>query len=337
MRGAPIEAASRRTRSTSTSVRIPNFRKSDAAADHSRSASEGMVSARAACLCAPPGKCGAILPARWTGARIRRIFRQASASRWGGKGYAVFGGGGDYGTAYVERAEIYDAIRDARLTGFLTVSGDRHSFWAGLAAKALPPERFEPVGAAFITGSLSAVGLVEAFEYSFPKDHPLRALYVADVGRYCPAGGESASASRRAHVSRVRAKRRHHCALARSRIRDLAPHLSFLDLGGHGYAVLRRLGERWPSASSCAFRGPSSALIHRTAGRCAIASFIACRCGTRERCPQWSSGFWKATRSYRYSLRGMMAMPSRPKPVTMSSCTTSSETTSASWGEARAR
>jgi alkaline phosphatase D len=157
---------------------------------------------------------------------------------WPGSGYACFGGGGDYGTAYVERAEIYDAIRDSDITGFVTVSGDRHSFWAGLAAKSLPPAAFEPVGAAFITGSISAAGLVEAYEHRFPKDHALRALYLADVGgkvqptvnlllrhgvRSCleyQRTGDIESARRASNP-------------------DLAPHLSFLDLGGHGYATLR--------------------------------------------------------------------------------------------------
>ena len=101
--------------------------------------------------------------------------------RWPGAGYACFDRGGDYGTAYMERAEIYDAVRAAGITGFVTVSGDRHSFWAGLVAKALPPRMFEPVGVAFITGSISAVGIVEAYEHALPKEHPLRALYVADL------------------------------------------------------------------------------------------------------------------------------------------------------------
>src|SRR5262249_40905138 len=57
---------------------------------------------------------------------------------WPGAGYAGFGGG-DHGSTYVERAEIYDFIRANRITGFATVAGDRHSFWAGLAAKSLPP------------------------------------------------------------------------------------------------------------------------------------------------------------------------------------------------------
>src|SRR5205085_1971696 len=67
------------------------------------------------------------------------------------------------------------------ITGFVTVSGDRHSFWAGLAAKALPPTSFDPVGIAFITGSISAPGTVEANEHKFPKDHPLSALFVGQA------------------------------------------------------------------------------------------------------------------------------------------------------------
>lgn len=91
-------------------------------------------------------------------------------SAWPGAGYATFGGG-DHGSAYRERAALYDFITREQISGFVTVAGDRHSFWAGYAAKALPPKAFEPVGVAFITGSISAPGLVEAFEHRFPKDH----------------------------------------------------------------------------------------------------------------------------------------------------------------------
>jgi alkaline phosphatase D len=157
---------------------------------------------------------------------------------WPGSGYACFGGGGDYGTAYTERGEIYDAVRNAGVTGFVTVSGDRHSFWAGLAAKALPPAAFEPVGAAFITGSLSAPGLVEAFEHRFPKDHPLRALYVTEV-----AGKPQSMVNLlMRHGVRTCLEYQRTGDLARAlRLSnpDLAPHLSFLDMGGHGYATLR--------------------------------------------------------------------------------------------------
>jgi alkaline phosphatase D len=114
---------------------------------------------------------------------------------WPGEGYACFGGGGDYSTAYLERAEIYDAVHKANLTGFVTVSGDRHSFWAGLASKSLPPGAFEPIGAAFITGSVSAPGLVEAYEHRFPKDQTR-------------TDSKHAAPSRRALVPRIRTQRR---------------------------------------------------------------------------------------------------------------------------------
>ncbi|WP_206606100.1 alkaline phosphatase D family protein [Steroidobacter cummioxidans] len=162
--------------------------------------------------------------------------------RWPGAGYACFGGGGDYGTAYRERAEIYDYIRDAAIANFVTVSGDRHSFWAGLASKALPPSTFDPVGAAFITGSISAPGLVEAFEHRFPKDHPLRALYIADRG-----GKQEPAVNLLLHHGVLTcleyAKSGDLQAALRLSNPSLAPHLKFLDLGGHGYATLRVSGE----------------------------------------------------------------------------------------------
>jgi alkaline phosphatase D len=161
---------------------------------------------------------------------------------WPGAGYACFGGGGDYGTAFTERAEIYDAVGDAGLTGFVTVCGDRHSFWAGLAAKALPPAPFEPIGAAFITGSISAAGLAEAFEHRFPPVHPLRALYVADVaGRKEPAVNLLLHHGVRACLEYQRSGDAERARAATNP--DLSPHLSFVDMSGHGYATLRVSGE----------------------------------------------------------------------------------------------
>ena len=49
----------------------------------------------------------------------------------------------DFGAAYAERKEIYDLVREANITGFAIVSGDRHAFWAGYAAAHLPPRAFE--------------------------------------------------------------------------------------------------------------------------------------------------------------------------------------------------
>ena len=56
----------------------------------------------------------------------------------------------------------------------------------------LPPKEFKPVGLAFVTGSLSAPGMVEAYEHKFPKDHPLRALYVPGINMLLKHGVDPA-------------------------------------------------------------------------------------------------------------------------------------------------
>jgi len=151
-------------------------------------------------------------------------------------GYAGWGGG-DPSTAYVERAEIYDFVAAEKISGFATIAGDRHSFWAGLAAKALPPAHFEPVGIAFITGSISAPGMVEAQEARFPKDHPLRPLYIADRADHTEPTvnltlrhGVRTALDYAAHGDLDQ-------ALAQSNPEN-APHLSFVDMGGYGYSVV---------------------------------------------------------------------------------------------------
>jgi alkaline phosphatase D len=147
-------------------------------------------------------------------------------------------GVGDYGSAFVERGEIYDLVRDARITGFAIVSGDRHSFWAGYAAKALPPKAFEPIGVSFVGASLSSPGAMEAYEHRFPKDHPLRALFLADRA----SGPEWTFNMLLRHGVRscLEYAKSGDRAKARSLSNpSLAPHLEFLDLGGHGYARVR--------------------------------------------------------------------------------------------------
>src|SRR5690349_2567686 len=109
-------------------------------------------------------------------------------TKWPGAGFATLGTG-DFGAAYWERGQIYDAVARESISGFVTVAGDRHSFWAGYAAKALPPRKFEPVGLAFVTGSISAPGMCEANEHKFPKDSPLRPLFLADLPGNAQAGG----------------------------------------------------------------------------------------------------------------------------------------------------
>lgn len=160
------------------------------------------------------------------------------AKPWPGAGYAGFANA-DWSNAYVERGEIYDFVRAHGITGFATVAGDRHSFWAGLASKSLPPKAFEPVGIAFVTGSISAPGIVEALEHGFPKQHPLRPLFLGQaqadqspqptINLLLRHGVRSCfEYAKSGDIEKARAASNP----------DLAPHLSFVDMGGHGYAVV---------------------------------------------------------------------------------------------------
>jgi alkaline phosphatase D len=159
--------------------------------------------------------------------------------RWPTSGYAQLGDD-DWSSYVYERAEILNFVRKEKITGFATIAGDRHSFLAGLLSPSLPPKSFEPVGAEFVTGSISAPGLAEAAEYSIPKDFPLRAIYLYNAAPDAPTqtainfsvmhGARASLALQRTHDMRQ--------ALAEHNP-QVAPHLSFVDCGGHGYSVVR--------------------------------------------------------------------------------------------------
>ncbi|NDK38177.1 phosphodiesterase [Pseudoxanthomonas gei] len=159
--------------------------------------------------------------------------------RWKGAGYGLLATY-DWGGMYHERAEIFDAVRDAGITGFAIVSGDRHSFWAGYAAAALPPAAFEPVGVSFVGGSLISPGMAEANEYNQNKENnPTRPLYIAEIN----GGPPQCTANLMLHHG-VRSALEYAGSgdLAKAhavRNPDLAPHLEFVDMGGHGYATVR--------------------------------------------------------------------------------------------------
>jgi alkaline phosphatase D len=161
-----------------------------------------------------------------------------TGAHWPATGYGQLGDD-DWSGYRTERAEIFEFVRARGITGFVSLAGDRHSFQAGLLSRALPPKQFVPVGAEFVTGSISAPGIYEAVEYAIPRAHPLRALYVYEDAQQMnhPAinvtlmhGVRSSIALQRTHDPRA--------ALA-ARNPDVAPHLSFMDAGGHGYAAVR--------------------------------------------------------------------------------------------------
>ena len=170
---------------------------------------------------------------------------------WPWPGYAGFALQ-DWSTACTEKGEIYDFVSQRGITGFVTIAGDRHAFWAGLAAKSIPPHPFSPVGPVFVTGSISAPTLVEAHEHGIPKKHPLRALYVGqgpeDQGpqptfnmmlrhgvRSCLEYAASGDVDKARTLSNP----------------DLSPHASFIDMAGHGYALVRCTADTLESEFVC--------------------------------------------------------------------------------------
>lgn len=159
--------------------------------------------------------------------------------KWPTAGYALFEDD-DWSAYRTERAEILDFIRKEGIGGFATLAGDRHAFTAGLLSTSLPPKQIDPTGVEFITGSISAPTLFEAFEYALPKDDPLRSLFVHEPR----SGGPVQNAANLSVMHGVRA------SLALQKTGDVqqalkesdpevGPHLSFVDLGGHGYSTVR--------------------------------------------------------------------------------------------------
>lgn len=149
---------------------------------------------------------------------------------WPGTGFGLANGG-----YYAEHALIYDALREKGVTGLAIVAGDKHSFWAGLTSADLPPRDYHPVGVEFITGSISAQGFVELGDRIVKPDDPLRALYYTGEHREIPAvnylylhGVRAALALSTMSADEAR----------KLRNPAVAPHLKFVDLGGHGYGLV---------------------------------------------------------------------------------------------------
>jgi alkaline phosphatase D len=170
---------------------------------------------------------------------------------WPAKTFALMGPA-DYGMAYAERSEIYDLIRDSKITGFAIVSGDRHSFWAGYATSQLPPGKFDPVGLSFVGASLTSPGTMEAFEHNFPKAHPLRPLFLADRADGAKPDWTHNMLVRHGVRSCLEYARSFDLERARSLSNpELSPHLEFVDLGGHGYAIVRLTSEEMRTEFVC--------------------------------------------------------------------------------------
>ena len=178
---------------------------------------------------------------------LQNLPRDAGA-HWPGESFATFTAD-DWSGYRTERAEILDLVKARGITGFASLAGDRHAFFAGIVSKSLPPGDFEPVGLEFVTGSISAPGLFEAMEYGLPQTHPMRALYVQDGTPAKAAVNLTTKHGVRASLALARTGDEKDAAAQSND--TLAPHLSFIDWGGHGYAVVRAANDALEAEFVC--------------------------------------------------------------------------------------
>jgi alkaline phosphatase D len=77
-------------------------------------------------------------------------------------------------------------------------------------------------------------------EFGLPQDHPLRAVYVHQPPGSAPAEPAINLSMMHGVRSSLELQRTHDLRRALAvRNPEVAPHLSFADVGGHGYAVVR--------------------------------------------------------------------------------------------------
>ncbi|HTB88217.1 MAG TPA: alkaline phosphatase D family protein [Steroidobacteraceae bacterium] len=158
--------------------------------------------------------------------------------KWLGAGYGIIAND-DWGGYRFERAQILDHIRDKQITGFASLAGDRHSFYAGWLAASLPPKPFVPVGIEFVTGSISAPTLAEAFDHSMTPDKPWAAIYRQTSTPGQPGRAAiNLTARRGVKASLAMQRGLDPAAIAAATNPEVAPNLDFMDCGGHGYVVI---------------------------------------------------------------------------------------------------
>lgn len=76
-----------------------------------------------------------------------------------------------------ELADEFNGSANIRKVG--GCDGRERSVWRFIPCAI--PYRLAGTARTFVTGSISAPGIVEALEHGLPKDHPLRALYVGQA------------------------------------------------------------------------------------------------------------------------------------------------------------
>lgn len=158
--------------------------------------------------------------------------------KWPGRDYAVFWVDDWSGYRY-ERGEILDFVKNNAITGLTSVCGDRHCFVAGRLSKALPPQDYEPVAIEFVGSSVSTPGAFEVYQLRVPDSDPLHALLIRRPPGKAPEPTVNFSLLHGVNASLTYDKTGSMKeALAKSNP-EVAPHLAFADLGGHGYSAVR--------------------------------------------------------------------------------------------------
>ena len=159
-------------------------------------------------------------------------------AEWPSESYGLYGTD-DWCGYPAERRELLTFLQTEGVTNVATLVGDRHSFFAGLLSPDLPPHDFRPVAAEFVVGSISTPSSFEAAEAALPLDRPLSPVYL-----HRPAEGDPVQPAMNLAIRHgvracyaLKASGRIEDALAVSNP-EVAPHLAFADLGGHGYAVV---------------------------------------------------------------------------------------------------
>ena len=131
----------------------------------------------------------------------------ANGPRWPSPGYGLCTED-DWSAYRAERNEIFDSVRAHRIAGFVSLAGDRHAFTAGRVSTSLPPERFDPVGVEFITGSISAPGLDRVGGTWSPKGSSHRALDFHDTTAGAVVNHQRCASPRRENVPDAAGNRR---------------------------------------------------------------------------------------------------------------------------------
>jgi alkaline phosphatase D len=125
---------------------------------------------------------------------------------------------------------------------------------AGVLSKSLPPQAYEPVALEFVGTSISTPGAVEVYERTVKDTDKLHALLIRRPEGKAPEPMVNFTALHGVQASLTYDKTGDlKEALAKSNP-EVAPHLAFADLGGHGYSAVRATPDRLETEFVCIAR-----------------------------------------------------------------------------------